>query len=44
MPSGNAKFELRVQSTVSEDTDSLTRNFIYNGASQTTPTPTSANQ
>jgi hypothetical protein len=40
MPNGNTKFELRVQSTVSEDTTSLTRNFIYNGASQTTLTPT----
>lgn len=29
LPDGDVKFELRVQSTVSQDTDSLERNFSY---------------
>jgi hypothetical protein len=41
LPYGNVKFELRVQSTVSQNkTTSLTRNFIYKGQSVVTPTPT----
>lgn len=41
MPSGTVKFELRVQSTVSQDQTSLTRNFIYqNNNIIPTPTPT----
>jgi hypothetical protein len=42
LPNGPTTFDLRIQSTVSEDTGSLTRNFIYNGTSQTTPSPTSS--
>lgn len=41
MPNGNIKFDLRVQSTVSQDTDQLERNFIYQGGADTpTPSPT----
>lgn len=40
LPNGNVKVELRVQSTVSQDTDSLERNFIYEGLSAVSPTPT----
>lgn len=42
LPSGAIKFELRIQSTVSNDQDSIERNFIYQGASVSTPTSTSA--
>lgn len=38
LPSGDIKFDLRIQSTVSQDTDIITRNFTYQGP---TPTPTS---
>ncbi len=31
VPSGNVKFELRVQSTVSQDTANVERNFTYKG-------------
>lgn len=41
MPKGNIKFELRVQSTVSSDQESLVRNFIYEGTNNI-PLPTSA--
>lgn len=42
MPNGNVKFELRVQSTVSQtQTQTFTRNFVYNGGI-TNPTPTPA--
>lgn len=37
LPNGNVKFELRIQSTVSQDTDSLLRNFIYTGSPTSTP-------
>lgn len=37
LPNGNVKFELRVQSTVSQDTDSLTRNFMYSVSPTSTP-------
>lgn len=47
MPNGPVKFQLRVQSTVSNDTDSLELNFTYSGSPVTvtptqtgTPTPT----
>jgi hypothetical protein len=40
MPNGNVKFELRVQSTVSQDTDSLERNFNYQGSLVSIPTIT----
>ncbi len=47
MPSGNIKFELRVQSTVTDDQEQLERNFVYQGLQVTplitspfTPTPT----
>lgn len=33
VPNGNVKFDLRIQSTVSDDQDTLTRNFIYKGNS-----------
>ncbi len=39
VPNGNVSFSLRVNSTVSNDTKTLTRNFIYAGVS---PTPTIA--
>ncbi len=45
LPNGNVTFELRVQSTVSQDQDQLVRKFIYQGSSatptvsQSTPTP-----
>lgn len=45
-PPGNIRFELRVKSIVSDDSRTLTRNFIYQGTNivQTTPTAsTSAN-
>lgn len=41
MASGQTMFELRVQSTVSQDQQMFTRNFNYQGA-VTTATPTSA--
>lgn len=40
LPNGNVKFELRVQSTVSQDADTLEKNFNYQGGSVSTPTPT----
>ena len=41
-PTGNIKFELKVKSVVSTDSQTLTRNFIYKGDStvETTPTAT----
>lgn len=39
VPKGNVKFELRAQSTVSEDQTSITRNFVNEG-SNSVPTPT----
>ena len=41
LPNGNVKFELRVQSTVSQDEETIERNFIYNGAAAT-PLPTTS--
>ncbi|MBP7832832.1 MAG: hypothetical protein KA035_03615 [Candidatus Levybacteria bacterium] len=42
MPNGNVRFQLRVQSTVSNDTDSIELNFNYQGGSSVnTPAPTS---
>lgn len=35
LPNGNIKFDLRIQSTVSQDTDTLTRNFKYQNNSAT---------
>lgn len=47
MPNGDITFELRVQSTVTEEQETLTRKFKYNGGAVTpapspivTPTPT----
>jgi hypothetical protein len=37
LPSGNVKFQLRVNSTVTDETETITRNFTYIGG----PTPTS---
>lgn len=42
LPNGDVKFELRVQSTVSQDTDVLERSFKYEGQAVATPTPTSS--
>jgi hypothetical protein len=43
MPNGNIKIELRVQSTVSQDQKTVTRNFNYQGQGTiATPTPTQA--
>lgn len=39
LPQGNVKFELRVKSAVNSESKTLTRNFVYNGAS---PTPTTS--
>lgn len=41
LPNGNVQFQLRVNSTVSTDTTTLTRNFVYNGANNPVITPTS---
>lgn len=38
LQNGNIKFDLRVQSTVTQNTASLTRNFIYQGQPVITPT------
>lgn len=40
LSNGNVKFELRIQSTVSQATDLLERNFKYEGFPVVTPTPT----
>ncbi len=40
MPNGNVRFQLRVQSTVSQDTDNIELNFNYQGGPTSTPTPT----
>lgn len=40
MPNGNVTFDLRVQSTASQDQDQLERKFIYNGSTQSSPSPT----
>ena len=40
LPQGSVKFELRIQSTVSNDQELLDRNFIYEGW-QVSPSPTS---
>lgn len=41
LPNGNVKLDLRVKSVVNSDSESLSRNFVYNGATQTpTPSPT----
>lgn len=43
LPNGNITFELRVQSTVSQDQDQIERQFTYQGTTvAATPTPTSA--
>ncbi len=40
LPSGNVKFDLRVQSTVTQKETDLTRNFVYQGTQiSLTPTP-----
>jgi hypothetical protein len=42
-PNGNIKFELRIQSTVSQNkTTTLTKNFIYKGQTVVTPTPSAS--
>jgi hypothetical protein len=43
-PPGNIRFELRVKSVVSNDSRTLTRNFVYQGTNiiQTTPTASSS--
>jgi hypothetical protein len=40
LPAGPVKFELRVQSTVSNDQKILIRNFVYQVSTNTTPTAT----
>ncbi len=41
IPNGNIRFELRVQSTVNQTTQTYTRNFVYNGQGTiATPSPT----
>ncbi len=42
LSNGNIQFQLRVNSTVSSDSTTLTRNFVYDGANNPviTPTPT----
>lgn len=40
MPNGSVRFQLRVQSTVSQDTDNIELNFNYQGGPTTTPSPT----
>lgn len=43
LPGGNVKFDLRVQSTVVQKEEDLTRNFIYKGSGAiTTPTATTS--
>lgn len=45
IPSGNVQFQLRVTSTVSTDTKSITRNFTYKGGgTTTTPSASSSAQ
>lgn len=39
MPSGDKKFDLRIQSTVSQDSDMISRSFIYNSTNSQTATP-----
>jgi len=39
LPSGDVKFDLRIQSTVSQDQKSVTRNFLYEGSSLISPSP-----
>ncbi len=44
LPSGSVQFQLRVQSTVSNSSETLTRNFTYSGTNNgPTPTPTPSN-
>ncbi len=40
MPNGNVTFDLRIQSTASQDQDQLERKFIYNGSTQSSASPT----
>lgn len=40
LPKGDVKFELRIQSTVSQDQETLTRNFTYEPSPTPTSTPT----
>lgn len=42
LPAGNVNFQLRVVSTVSNDTKTLTRNFQYNGTTVSVPSSTPA--
>ncbi len=37
-PTGDIKFELKIKSVVSNDSQSLTRNFVYKGSNTITPT------
>lgn len=39
-PTGNIKFELRVKSVVSTDSQTLTKNFVYKGDNTISTTPT----
>lgn len=41
LPNGITHFDLRVNSTVSADSITLSRSFLYNGSGIATPTPTS---
>ncbi len=43
LSNGNVQFQLRVNSTVSSDSTTLTRNFVYNGANNPVSTPTPTN-
>lgn len=40
MPEGDVEFDLRIQSTVSDDQETLSRNFVYTKSKTATPTAT----
>ncbi|MCL5970075.1 MAG: hypothetical protein M1450_01055 [Patescibacteria group bacterium] len=42
LPEGDIKFDLRVQSTVSQDQANITRNFTYEGKNNLSPSPTAS--
>jgi hypothetical protein len=42
LPQGNIKLDLRIKSIVNSDTDSISRNFIYQGSSVVPTTPISS--
>lgn len=44
LPNGNIKFDLKIQSTVTQEEQTITRNFIYRGSSSTTATGSAITQ